>query len=120
MDFYLSGYDVSIRKEMGAAGTFTAINGMKHEDFIGFRRIIVVKFYDMRTCDLNELMNAIMGSLTATIEYVDPECGKSTRTFVINEIPTQTYFESDDGVVIWHVPDMTFEEETPEIPEGYG
>ena len=110
VDKYLDNYDVQIVECFSSQG-FTAIDGTQVNSYLGDRRILVVKFEPMTTPQINELFKAIKRSRESIpIEFTDPQLGKTEKQFTCPNLPSATWFVSDDGRQFWTIPDVTFQE----------
>lgn len=111
IDTYLAGYDVVVEKIYDQNLNYTAVDGSEVKNLLGVQRVLTVKFEPMNTYQINELFNSI-GIGDVVIEYIDPMDSTSTveRTFTCEQLPVASYFESDDGIDFWTIPDIEFKE----------
>lgn len=110
IDKYLDNYDVQIVECFSSQG-FTAIDGTQVNSYLGDRRILVVKFEPMTTPQINNLFKAIKQSRESIpIGFTDPQLGQTSKQFTCPNLPSATWFVSDDGRQFWTIPDVTFQE----------
>ena len=108
---YLVGYDVVIKKVYDENLNATAVSGRKMQQVLGVQRVITVKFEPMNTTQIHQLFTAI-GFGTVSITYIDPIAGAgTTKHFTCEQLPVASYFESDDGIDFWTIPDIVFTED---------
>lgn len=110
IDKWLENYDVQIVEQFSSQG-FTAVDGTQIDTYLGDKRTLTVKFEPMSTEQINELFKAIKSQRESiSIGYIDPEKGKTTKKFTCPNLPSATWFESDDGRQFWTIPDVVFQE----------
>ena len=110
IDKWLENYDAQIIEQFSSQG-FTAIDGTQVNTYLGDKRTLVVKFEPMSTPQINQLFKAIKSSRASIpITYVDPKDGETTRHFTCPNLPSATWFVSDDGRQFWTIPSVTFQE----------
>lgn len=110
IDKWLENYDAQIIEQFSSQG-FTAVDGTQVNTYLGDKRTLVVKFEPMSTPQINQLFKAIKESRASIpITYVDPKDGETTRHFTCPNLPSATWFESDDGRQFWTIPSVTFQE----------
>lgn len=113
IDKYLANYTVEIQEVYNSNADFTAIDGTKHQAYLGDKRMLSVNFEPMSTSQINELFTTIKSSRdNISITYIDPEKGENNLSFSCETLPAASYFESDNGVLYWTIPTVTFEEIT--------
>ena len=112
IDTYLASYDVTVKKIYDENLNATAVSGKKIQKLLGVQRELKVKFEPMSTAQVSQLFTAIgLSQLGSTITYLDPMLGRdNTLTFTCEQLPAASYFESDDGIDFWTIPDITFTE----------
>jgi hypothetical protein len=112
IDTYLASYDVTVKKVYDENLNATAVSGKKIQKLLGVQRELKVKFEPMSTAQVSQLFTAIgLSQLGSTITYIDPMLGTSaTKIFTCEQLPAASYFESDDGIDLWTIPDITFTE----------
>ena len=112
ISMYLAGYDVVVEKVYDTNLNYTSVSGNKVQNLLGVQRKLTVKFEPMNTAQIAELFTAIGLSQSGTsITYIDPYAGQSlTKVFTCEQLPAASYFESDDGVDFWTIPDIEFTE----------
>lgn len=110
IDKWLENYDAQIIEQFSSQG-FTAVDGTQVNTYLGDKRTLVVKFEPMSTPQINQLFTAIKSSRASIpITYVDPKDGETTRYFTCPNLPSATWFVSDDGRQFWTIPSVTFQE----------
>ena len=110
IDKWLENYDAQIIEQFSSQG-FTAVDGTQLNTYLGDKRTLVVKFEPMSTQQINELFKAIkLSRESIPITYVDPKDGETTRNFTCPNLPSATWFVSDDGRQFWTIPSVTFQE----------
>jgi hypothetical protein len=109
---YLAGYDVTVEKVYDTNLNYTSISGNKVQKILGVQRVIKIKFEPMNTAQISELFTAIGLSDSGTsITYLDPYAGSTlTKSFTCEQLPAASYFQSDDGIDFWTIPDIEFTE----------
>lgn len=112
---YLAGYDVTVEKVYDTNLNYTSISGNKVQKILGVQRVIKIKFEPMNTAQISELFTAIGLSTQDTqgtsITYLDPLAGSTlTKSFTCEQLPAASYFQSDDGIDFWTIPDIEFTE----------
>lgn len=109
---YLAGYDVTVEKVYDTNLNYTSISGNKVQKILGVQRVIKIKFEPMNTAQISELFTAIGLSDSGTsITYLDPLAGSTlTKSFTCEQLPAASYFQSDDGIDFWTIPDIEFTE----------
>lgn len=112
IDFYLSSYDVTVEKVYDTNLNYTSVSGNKVQKLLGVQRVLKVKFDPMNTAQIHELFTAIGLEPTGTpISYIDPYAGAVLlRVFTCEQLPAASYFQSDDGIDFWTIPDVEFTE----------
>lgn len=113
IDMYLRSYDVVVKKVYDENLNATAVSGRKMQRLLGVQRELTVKFEPMNTAQISQLFNAIgLSSGGSTITYLDPMLGRNnTLVFLCEQLPAASYFESDDGIDFWTIPDIVFKED---------
>ena len=110
IDKWLENYDAQIIEQFSSQG-FTAVDGTQVNTYLGDKRTLVVKFEPMSTPQINQLFTAIKSNRASIpITYVDPKDGETTRYFTCPNLPSATWFVSDDGRQFWTIPSVTFQE----------
>lgn len=109
---YLARYDVTVEKVYDTNLNYTSISGNKVQKILGVQRVIKIKFEPMNTAQISELFTAIGLSDSGTsITYLDPLAGSTlTKSFTCEQLPAASYFQSDDGIDFWTIPDIEFTE----------
>lgn len=109
---YLAKYDVVVEKVYDTNLNYTSISGNKVQNLLGVQRKLTVSFEPMNTAQISELFTAIgLSQSGTTITYIDPYAGTAlTKVFTCEQLPAASYFESDDGVDFWTIPDIEFTE----------
>ena len=119
IDKYLADYTVEIQKVYNSNADFTAIDGTKHQAYLGDKRVLSVNFEPMSTAQINELFTTIKSTQdSVSITYIDPEKGNNKLSFSCGTLPAASFFESDNGVLYWTIPTVTFEEITDFTSSG--
>lgn len=109
---YLDTYEVKIDKVYAAEPNFVAVSGKTVNQLLGDQRTLTVTFEPMNTQQLNTLFRSINRSEKATIKYIDPELGETTKQFTCSSLPAAHYFVSDNGIQFWQIPSISFVEDT--------
>mgnify|MGYP006872984320 CR=1 FL=1 len=111
ISMYLKGYDVSIDTVHDDSLNYTAMSGKKVSPVLGVQRVLTVRFEPMSNTQIQTLFSAISTTTANTITYQDPMSGEITKSFLCETLPAASYFESDEGVLFWTIPDITFTED---------
>lgn len=121
INMYLDNYSVNIAEKYANNSSFTSISGDTINKYLGDVRKLSVDFEPMETKQINELISKIKSySNDIPIIYVDPQYGKIQRRFSCNDLPTATYFESDDKKQFWKIPTVVFTETDDSAKEHWG
>lgn len=121
---YLDSYDVEVEKVYDDNLNYKSISGAEVKNVLGVRRKLTAKFEPMSTAQIHELFTAIgLSQSGVDITYIDPMESDSTypsggsetptyvtKKFTCEQLPTASYFESDDGYLFWKIPDIEFTE----------
>lgn len=121
---YLSSYDVEVEKVYDDNLNYKSVSGAEVKNVLGVRRKLTAKFEPMSTAQIHELFNAIgLSQSGVDITYIDPMESDSTypvggsevptyvtKKFTCEQLPTASYFESDEGYLFWTIPDVEFTE----------
>ena len=120
---YLDSYDVEVEKVYDDNLNYKSVSGAEIKNVLGVRRKLTAKFEPMSTAQIHELFTAIgLSQSGVSISYIDPYESDSTysggvevptyvtKTFTCEQLPTASYFESDDGFLFWTIPDIEFTE----------
>lgn len=111
IDMYLDNYSVNIIERYSTDGNFVSISGKSMNKYLGDRRELSVNFEPMENSQINQLFKEIKKYRNnIPIKYKDPQHGEITRNFSCNNLPSATYFVSDDGREFWTIPTVTFTE----------
>lgn len=121
---YLDSYDVEVEKVYDENLNYKSVSGAEIKNVLGVRRKLTAKFEPMSTAQIHELFNAIgLSQQGVYISYIDPMESDSTypvggsevptyvtKQFTCEQLPTASYFESDEGYLFWTIPDIEFTE----------
>lgn len=121
INMYLNNYSVNIIEKYANDSNFTSISGNTINKYLGDIRRLSVNFEPMETKQINELISKIKTYKNdIPLIYIDPQFGKIQRRFSCNDLPTATYFESDDGKQFWTIPTVIFTETDASAKENWG
>lgn len=111
ISMYLKGYDVNIETVHDSSLNYTAMSGATISPVLGIKRTLTVQFEPMSNTQIQQLFTTISTTQANSITYQDPMSGEVTKSFLCESLPAASYFESDDGVLFWTIPDIVFTED---------